>query len=130
MRTHFSNATPREASTVRYMDMLKKGYARPSFAADSADTMWRSLGGTCSAANLPPITDWLAQMVGFRGRNAPRMAAEMMGSVGVRHAAMTRDEIKSIDGNNTNMTAGARVSKDVKEYNVDTHSLQSAIRTP
>ena len=58
------------------------------------------------------------------------MAAQMMGSVGVRHAAMTRDEIKSIDGNNTDMTAGARVSKDVKEYNVDTHPPQSAIRTP
>ena len=54
MRIHFSNAMPLDASVVRYMDMLKNGYARPSFAADSAARIRRRFSGTCLVANFPP----------------------------------------------------------------------------
>ncbi len=48
-------ATRRDSSIVRYIEMLRNGYARPSFAADSAAKIRRKLIGTCFVANLPPI---------------------------------------------------------------------------
>ena len=56
--------------------MLKKGYARPSFAADSALRIRRRFTGTCLIAYLPPT-----------------IAAQIIGSVGVRQAAITRHEM-------------------------------------
>jgi hypothetical protein len=56
--------------------MLKKGYARPSFAADSALRICRRFSGTCLIAYFPPT-----------------MAAQIIGSVGVRQAATTRHEM-------------------------------------
>lgn len=57
IKNHLANAVPVDASSVRYKDMLRNGYARPSFAADSAAMMRRRLVGTCFIANLPPISD-------------------------------------------------------------------------
>lgn len=74
-RNHLLKAVPRDVSVMRYIDILKNGYARPSFAADSALRIFRKFTGTCLMANLPPT-----------------MAAQIIGSVGVRQAAMTRDE--------------------------------------
>jgi hypothetical protein len=56
--------------------MLKKGNARPSFAADSALRIRRRFTGTFLIANLPPT-----------------IAAQIMGSVGVRQAAITSDDM-------------------------------------
>ena len=51
---HFSNAVASEASVVRYIAILRKGYASPSFEADSATRRWRMPEGTVSTANFPP----------------------------------------------------------------------------
>ena len=79
-----ANAVPVEDSSVRYSEMLRNGYARPSLAADSAARILLRLVGTCLRANLPPT-----------------IAAQIMGSVGVRHAAMTSEEIKLSGGKMT-----------------------------
>ena len=56
-KNHLPKATFFEVSKVRYIDMLRKGYASPSFAADSAEMMFRSCAGTCLLAYLPPVMD-------------------------------------------------------------------------
>ena len=53
-RNHLAIATRQELSTVRYMEMLRNGYAMPSFAADSAAMICLSFSGTCFLAYLPP----------------------------------------------------------------------------
>jgi len=55
MTNHFSKAVSREASVVRYIAMLRNGYANPSFAADSARRSRRIERGTCITANFPPL---------------------------------------------------------------------------
>ena len=52
-------ATRRELSTVRYMEMLRNGYAMPSLAADSAASMRLRFVGTCFIAYRPPNKDEL-----------------------------------------------------------------------
>jgi hypothetical protein len=54
MTIHFSKAVVREASVVRYIAMLRKGYASPSLDADSATSSWRMESGTFVTANFPP----------------------------------------------------------------------------
>ena len=49
---HFSKAVLLEASVTRYVEILRKGYARPSFEADSAMRRWRMELGTFSTAYL------------------------------------------------------------------------------
>lgn len=61
--------------------MNKNGKAAPSLQPLSAANKWRMCAGTCLSAHFPPMT-----------------AAARMGSVGVRHAATTRDERKSSPG--------------------------------
>lgn len=68
------------------MAILRKGYAKPSFAADSAERRRRIWPGTFLTANLPPI-----------------IAAARIGSVGVRHAEMTNVDMKLRLGNNAFM---------------------------
>ena len=51
---HFSKAVLLEASVMRYIEMLRKGYASPSFAADSATRIWRMETGTFFTAKFPP----------------------------------------------------------------------------
>ena len=53
-RNHLAIATRQELSTVRYMEILRNGYAMPSFAADSAAMICLSFSGTCFLAYLPP----------------------------------------------------------------------------
>ena len=86
--------------------MLRNGYAKPSFAADSADKMRRKLSGTCFVANLPPEAWSAAYMRHARCSYIPTIAAEMIGSVGVRQAAMTSDETKLIGGKTTKTIPG------------------------
>ena len=61
--------------------MKRKGKAAPSLQPLSAANRWRKCAGTCLSAYLPPTT-----------------AAARMGSVGVRHAATTREERKLSPG--------------------------------
>ena len=51
---HFSKAVAREASVVRYIEILRKGYASPSLDADSATSRLRMSTGTYLSANPPP----------------------------------------------------------------------------
>ncbi len=55
MRNQSLNATLAGRSVVSIMERLRKGYASPSFAADSAAMIRRRFTGTCLVANLPPI---------------------------------------------------------------------------
>jgi hypothetical protein len=85
--------------------MLKKGYANPSFAADSADRMRLRLIGTCLTANFPPWKQMWTQNVNPQStlpaqEYLPTMAAQMIGSVGVRQAAMASEEMNDNLGNN------------------------------
>jgi hypothetical protein len=70
-------AAPLVRSMVRYSARVRNGYASPSLAADSAERMRRSSTGTCFIANLPPT-----------------IAAQMMGSVGVKQAEIAKQETK------------------------------------
>jgi hypothetical protein len=54
-KNHLPIAVRTDVSTVRYMDIARKGYARPSFAADSAVNIRRIFTGTCLVAYFPPI---------------------------------------------------------------------------
>jgi hypothetical protein len=101
MTNHFSKAVSREASVVRYIEMLRKGYAIPSFAADSATRRWRMGRGTFFTAKSPPFEDRPSELkannvndLGYR----PMTAALIIGSVGVKHAEMTSEDTKSSFG--------------------------------
>lgn len=87
-------------SSVRYKEMARKGYASPSLAADSAARIRLRFVGTCLIANLPPV--YMAGLIRvahrITGSDEPTMAAQIMGSVGVRQAAITKDEMKLIGG--------------------------------
>ena len=100
--THFSKAVAREASVVRYIAILMKGYASPSFEADSATRSWRRREGTFLTANLPP-SEHLSELLGIFNRrySSPMIAAETTGSVGVKHAEMTSEDTKFSFGKRT-----------------------------
>ena len=68
--------------------MKRNGNAAPSLQPLSAASRWRKCAGTCLSAYFPPTT-----------------AAARMGSVGVRHAATTRDERKLSPGMRAYMSA-------------------------
>ena len=67
--------------------MNKNGYAAPSLQPLSAANKCRMCAGTCLSAHLPPTT-----------------AAAKMGSVGVKHAATTRDDRKLSPGIKAHMS--------------------------
>jgi hypothetical protein len=108
MTNHFSKAVSRVASVVRYIAMLRKGYANPSFEADSATRIWRMGRGTFFTANFPPNeirpSEWMTYVVNDL-RYVPITAALIIGSVGVKHAEMTSEDTKSSFGKSTWMNA-------------------------
>ena len=108
MTNHFSKAVSREASVVRYIAMLRKGYAIPSLEADSATRRWRMRRGTFFTANFPPFGvrpfEWMTNTVNDI-KYRPITAALIIGSVGVKHAEMTSEDIKSSFGKSTWMNA-------------------------
>ena len=65
------------ASTRRYRGRNKNGKAAPSLQPLSAARRWRMCAGTCLSAHFPPTT-----------------AEAKIGSVGVKHAATARLEMK------------------------------------
>jgi hypothetical protein len=112
MTNHFSKAVSRVASVVRYIAILRKGYANPSFEADSATRIWRMGRGTFFTANLPPYEIRPSELMTYvvnSLRYIPITAALMIGSVGVKHAEMTSEDTKSSFGKRTWMkTCGRR----------------------
>lgn len=101
MTNHFSKAVLREASVVRYIEILRKGYANPSFAADSAMRRWRMGCGTFFIAKFPPLeirsSEWIIN-ANNDIKYTPITAALIIGSVGVKHAEMTSEDTKSSFG--------------------------------
>jgi hypothetical protein len=79
---------------VRYKAMVKKGYAIPSLAADSAEIIWRSWAETFSIANLPSMLREISRRLSRPLKHIPTMVAQIIGSVGVKQADMARQETK------------------------------------
>lgn len=102
IRNHLPMAERVVGSVRRYIEMLKKGYARPSLAADSALMMWRSSFFTFLMAYCPPIKRaiWIRNILSRRTYLViPTMVCATMGSVGVSVAAITRADMKDSCGN-------------------------------
>ena len=57
IKNHFSIATRLEASRVRYSEIVRNGYAKQSFKADSAARSSLREFGTFFTANLPVRID-------------------------------------------------------------------------
>jgi hypothetical protein len=107
----------REVSVVRYIEMLRKGYASPSFAADSAMRRWRMGSGTFFTAKFPPFEvrsfEWIINVINDL-KCRPITAALIIGSVGVKHAEMTSEDTKSSFGKSMWMNACGK-DKDVSD---------------
>lgn len=73
-------------------------------AADSALRMRRRFTGTCLTEYFPPMDGRYRDMNSLmppliHEERLPTMAAQIIGSVGVRHAAIAREETKLRFGN-------------------------------